>query len=298
VPLLLLSFVPDTPSRLEAFLVSIEWVPQQPAEGIFGALSEVGSFYFGTFYNRQPWMLLLLFSACVLSVVFRSWRTMTCLGIVCIGLAVMFSSHVYPYRYVYTLPAFIFLLAFISQHLLDWLEHTQRKHWQPWYIGLLVVCLLGNFAVEPLIRTIVVSIHREAFNYQRIEDFIGDEINPGDRVFGDFPLFYAVENRGGHLITWFRDISTDEGVTYWAQMPVEGNTLLLNQPEHVAFLRTIDILVFRYVEDAPNVLTSADRTVCFMQQQTLPPVTSEWINFLPQPDKGYEFILYLRSAEC
>lgn len=296
--LLLLSLWPDFQGRIASFSAAVSWLPEQPVTSVADFIQRLAS----QFYVRQPWMYGITVLAIVLTLIFRSWRGLTCLALALPVLLITAFTHLYHFRYIYVIPIILFMLAFSSEKLLDWFNSHHHYHWQKWHYAFLILCVIGNFSVEIVLRAVVVSIHKEAFNYERVENFLNDVLQPGDRVFGDFPLFYAVESRGGHLISWFRVIHEDKGISYEA-IPVqqaglsEKTQVLTADPACIDFLQSIDIVAIRYDEQAANDLSSADGSVRFAKVSELPPTRSPWADIVRQPDRGYDFILYRRISD-
>lgn len=300
--LVCLSLCPDTAERLASFAAPFSWAHARTASTLGELFQRIAAFY-----AHQPWMMLAWAGMIIMSLVCRSWRNMTSLGCVLIALWVAASTDFHHARYVYILPALFLTLAFSSEMLLRWLEQRRYRQIKIAYMGFLVLCLAGNFAVEPGARSVVALIQHEVRDYGRVETFAREHIVAGERVFGDFPMYYAVEHQDAQLIAMFRLVETegtmslhaDDTRTYrpdsLALAGLSGTQPIMDdRPATRTFLQSIDVIILPYDTVGVQELVSADDSVRFVQEATLPPLSHSLEHIIPSSGKGYSFVLFRR----
>lgn len=250
-------------------------------------------------YSRQPWMAFAFGFSLVLSIRFRSWRGLSSLIAVILPFGIIACTGFYVWRYVYILPGLLFLMAFVSEDLVSWLENRQMLHWKRICTGLLILCVFGSFVVEPCARTAFAFIQRDYRNYQRVEKALEGLIKPGDRVFGLPQAFYAVEQQGGHMVIWFCTSHKGRLVTYHGPQvkPIDSRAwqLLDDNPAAISFLGTIDLVVASYETVEASELNSKDGSIRFTKVGDLPPLGGRSGRFFPMA-KGYSFAVFRRSS--
>lgn len=295
-----LSLCPNIAERLASFAAPFSWAHARTASTLGELFQRIA-----VFYARQPWMILVWAGMIIMSLVFRSWRSVTSLGCALIALWVAASTDFHHARYTYILPALCFTLAFSSESLLRWLEQRRHRWGTIAYLGFLTVCLTGNGAIEPVARSVVALIQHEARDYGRVETFAREHIVAGDRVFGDFPIYYAVKHQGAHLIGMFRLVETTDTISLHADdtrtyrpdsLALAGlsgtQPIMDDRPATRAFLQSIDVIILPYDTVGVQELVSADNSVRFVQEATLPPVSHPLEHIIPSSGKGYSFVLF------
>jgi hypothetical protein len=300
--LALVSLWPDTSARIAGFRATFVAELDFFRDGLPDSMADY-LVRFTQFYALQPWMWLLWCLALPIAVVFPSWRGISSLLVAGLGIWVSSRTHFYAYRYVYALPALVFTLAFGFEAMLGWLEKRQHPLLGRLFAKFLILLVLMNFLVEPTARTIVAIAQREARDYGRVEAFFERRVQPGERVFGTCPAYYAVESRGATLIVRFLNLRSGHVEQFRTDSieptGVTGEWHLSDEsPAYTNFLRTIDWIVTPYKANAADRLISADGEVAFNKVAELPPVETlweiPWHRMFDSPE-DYAFVLFRRE---
>jgi hypothetical protein len=296
------SLWPDLSERVAGFRAPFSFLhdvyEDQLSDSVMGYLLR-----FVQFYALQPWMILLWGLALSIAVAFPSWRGISSLLVVGLGIWIVSRTVFYAYRYVYVLPALLFTLAFGFEAMLGWLERKRRILLGRLFAKSLILCVLANFMVEPTARTVLAIAQREARDYRRVEAFIGESVQPGERVFGTYAVYYAVEKQGATLIGGFLNLRAGR-IERFETDSIEptGTTgewrLTDHSPAYTDFLHTIDWIVTPYRANDAERLLSADGEVAFGKVAELPPADFPWKSPSPwlfdSPDV-YALVLFRRD---